>query len=62
MVIKTNEDVYKYTGQMPISDKEIIRQLKWIGHMLRREKEEPINIYEPKRELDTTKKWRQAEI
>ena len=51
--------VYKCTGQMPILDKVIIRQLTWIGHMLRREKKEPIRIYglyEPKRELGTTKK------
>ena len=61
---KTNEEVYKCTGQIPISDKVVKRQLTWIGHMLRREKEEPIRIYglyEPKRELGTAKKGRPAE-
>ena len=61
---KTNKEVYKCAGQIPISDKVARRQLTWIGHMLRREKEESIRIYglyEPKRELGTTKKWRPTE-
>ena len=52
------------TGQIPISDKVVKRQLTWIGHMLRREKEEPMRIcglYEPKRELGTAKKGRPTE-
>ena len=62
--MKTNEEVYKSTGQIPISDKVIRRQLTLIGYMLRREKEEPIciyGLYEPKRELGTTKKGCPAE-
>ena len=60
----SNEEVYKRTGQIPLSDKVIRRQLTWIGHMLRRETDEPIRIYglyEPKRELGTTKRGRPAE-
>ena len=61
---KLNEEVYKCIGQIPISDKVIRRHFTWIGHMLRREKEESIRIYglyEPKRELGITKKGRPAE-
>ena len=60
----TNEEIYKRTHQMPLSSKVLQRQLTWIGHMLRREGEEPIRIYglyEPDNELGKTKRGRPAE-
>lgn len=40
-----NETIYEKTKQEPLTIKTIRRQLTWIGHMLRREESEPINIY-----------------
>ena len=41
----TNEDLYKSTGQVPISEIIKRRQLQFIGHCLRMETSEPANIY-----------------
>ena len=49
---------------MPLSSKVLQRKLTWIGHILRREREEPIRIYglyEPDSELGKTKRGRPAE-
>ena len=56
-----NDEVYQLTQQIPLSVKIVKRQLTWIGHILRREKEEPIrtySLYEHKHELGKTRKGR----
>ena len=55
----TNDEIYRRTQQIPLSNKVLQRQLILIGHMLRRYSEEPIRIYglyEPKAELGKIKK------
>jgi hypothetical protein len=41
----TNTELYRITNQRPIRDTIRERQLKFIGHCLRMNKEEPVNIY-----------------
>ena len=60
----TNDEIYKRTQQIPLSNKVLQRQLTWIGHMIRRDSDEPIRIYglyEPKTEIGKTKRGRPAE-
>ena len=55
-----NDEVY----QSAYTTNTAVRQ-NWIGHMLRREKEEPIRtygLYEPKHELRKTRKGRPAKV
>ena len=55
----TNDEIYKRTQQIPLSNKVLQRQLTWIGHMIRRDSDEPIRIYglyEPKTDIGKTKK------
>ena len=40
-----NDELYKKSAQQPILELIRERQLKFIGHCLRMEKEEPANIY-----------------
>ena len=41
----TNEAIYGLVKQKPLSTTLIIRQLTWVGHMLRREKDELVRKY-----------------
>jgi len=41
----TNEELYSKTGQIPISKEICIRQLKFTGHCIRMNNDEPANIY-----------------
>ena len=38
----TNEEIYNRVEQKPLSVTILKRQLKWVGHMLRRDTSEPI--------------------
>jgi hypothetical protein len=41
----SNKDIYKITGQLPLIQVVQERQLRFIGHCLRRDESEPINQY-----------------
>ena len=41
----TNAEIYRRAGEQPLSKRIITQQLTWVGHMLRRDEEEPIRIY-----------------
>jgi hypothetical protein len=59
----TNDDIYKRTDQLPFSDKIKRRQLTWVGHILRRDIEEPVRkyaLYKPSEQLSSTKRGRKA--
>ena len=54
----TNEEIYKRVNQQPLSISIQRRQLTWIGHILRREPEEPIRkyaLYQISNQLGTSK-------
>ena len=60
----TNKVVYNKVRQGKLSQKVAIRQLTWIGHMLRRDKDELINIYglyEPNQSLGKAKRGKLKE-
>jgi hypothetical protein len=42
---KTNAEIYRRTGQAPLVEQVQQRQLRFIGHSLRRDSSEPINMY-----------------
>ena len=56
-----NEEIYKVVKQIPISLKISKRQLTWVGHMLRRQTDEPIrsySLYEPGQQMGKSKQGR----
>ena len=58
----TNKHVYSTVKQNPLSTTVARRQLRWVGHMLRRDVSEPINkyaLYEPPDHLGSKKCGRQ---
>ena len=57
----TNKSVYERVRQQPLSVKLARRQLTWVGHMLRRNDDEPIrkySLYEPAEKMGKSKKGR----
>ena len=57
----TNEEVHKRVDQKPIVVTMRQRQLRWLGHALRRNEKDPANIfalYEPSKTLGQTKRGR----
>ena len=57
----TNEEIYTRVGQKSLSSDITMRQLTWVGHMLRRDLTEPIRkyaLYHPEEQLGTTKRGR----
>ncbi len=52
-----NDEVYKRLNQQPVSNKMKRRQLAWIGHILRRDKDERLRKYA---QLGSTKRGRKA--
>ena len=60
----TNKEVYNKVRQGKLSQKVAKRQLTWIGHMLRRDKDELIKIYglyEPNQSLGRAKRGKLKE-
>ena len=55
----TNAEVYRRSAQTPLIATIRARQLRWVGHLLRRDKNEPAHelaLYEPPINLGVTKR------
>ena len=58
----SNDEIYKRVNRKPLTTTIFKRQLEWVGHMLRRDTNEPIRkyaLYQPPSQLGKARKGRQ---